>query len=132
MKGVDTNVLVRFLIRDDERQAQIALEAIAKAVETGEALAISLLVLLETEWVLRSVYRFEKRSVIDVFTSLLESRDVRIESEEALEEALLHYESGGADFADCLFVAQYRTLGCETMLTFDARAGDVPGAERLA
>lgn len=131
MKGIDTNVLARFLVRDDERQAQIARDAVTKAIEAGEPLAISLTVLLETEWVMRSIYRFGKTSVISSFAALLESRDAQIESEEALEEALLHYESGNADFADCLFIAQYRALGCEAMLTFDARAGSVPGAELL-
>jgi predicted nucleic-acid-binding protein len=127
MFGVDTNVLVRFLLRDDQKQAEQAKRAIEDALADGKPVVVSLLTLLETEWVLRSCAALGKKTIISTFRMLLESRDLRIEQEEVLEEALYLYENNSADFADCLMVARYRRLGCSAMLTFDKKAASVPG-----
>ncbi|HEY4115159.1 MAG TPA: type II toxin-antitoxin system VapC family toxin [Rhizomicrobium sp.] len=131
MRGLDTNVLVRFLLRDDPRQAKAAKTAIDQAIAAGEALVVSLLVMLETEWVLRASAGLEKSAVLSVFKQLLESRELAFESERVLEQALYDFENSNADFADCLLVAQYRHLGCATMLTFDIRAARLAGSELL-
>ncbi len=132
MRGLDTNVLVRFLLRDDRRQAKAAKIAIVNALAAGEPLLLSLLTLLETEWVLRARARFDRNSIIRIFRQLLESRDLLFESEAAVEQALYHFEEGKAEFADCLMIAQYQYLGCATMLTFDAGAAKLPGGELLS
>lgn len=132
MRGLDTNVLLRFVLRDDEAQARSAKAAIDHAAADGEPLLVGLLVLLETEWVLRSRARLKKKLVIGVLQQLLETLDLRVESPETLEQALEAYESGPADFADCLINARYQEIGCEAMLTFDARAAKLPGARLLA
>lgn len=127
MVGLDTNVLVRFLLRDDQKQAELALKAIEHALADGEPVVVSLLAILETEWVLRSCASLGKKTVISTFRMLLESRDLRIEQEEVLEEALYNYENNNADFADCFMAARYSRLGCSAMLTFDKKAAGVPG-----
>ncbi|HEY6578663.1 MAG TPA: PIN domain-containing protein [Rhizomicrobium sp.] len=132
MRGLETNVLVRFLLGDDRRQSKAARTVIADALAAGEPLLLSLLTVLETEWVLRARAGLRKNTIVGAFKQLLESRDLVFESEEALEEALYRFEEGSADFADCLMVAQYRQLGCTAMLTFDVRAARVPGGELLA
>ncbi|WP_050988089.1 type II toxin-antitoxin system VapC family toxin [Thiothrix nivea] len=91
--GLDTNVLVRYLLNDDPRQAAIARQRIQQAVAEGEPVRISLLAILETEWVLRSYGKRDKTTVIGVFQALLESRDVEIELEESLEQALHYYKN---------------------------------------
>lgn len=131
MRGLDTNVLVRFLLRDDPRQAKVAKAAIDEALAAGSPLFLSLLVVLETEWVLRACADLEKLAIVRVFKQLLESRDLNFEDEESLEEALYLYEDSKAEFADCLLVARYLRLGCSSMLTFDARAARLPGTELL-
>ena len=127
MLGLDTNVLVRFLVRDDEAQFERARRLIKREVGTGEEILISLLVLLETEWVLRSRYRLHKTAIIEAISALLEATEVRLEDEPAVEEALYIWKDRAADFADCLIGARHRRLGCRATSTFDARAARLPG-----
>ena len=131
MRGLDTNVLVRFLLADDLRQYAAAKAAIAHAARTGEPLVVSLLVILETEWVLRSSVGLGKIDIIDILKKLLEAGDVAFEYEFVIEQALSAFEHGNADFADCLMTAHYQRLGCTSMLTFDAKAAKLAGAELL-
>ena len=132
MRGLDTNVLVRFLLADDRRQFAAAKAAIAHAINAGEPLVVSLLVILETEWVLRSNAGLNKAELLGIFKHLLESGDLTFESEEVIEHALALFENSNADFAECLMMAHYQRLGCRSMLTFDMKASRVPGAELLA
>lgn len=131
MRGLDTNVLVRFLLRDDRNQAARAKAAIDRATTAGEPLLVGLLTLLETEWVLRARAGLGKNEIIGAFKHLLEARELLFESEEAVEQALYHFENSKADFADCLMIAQYQHIGCRTMLTFDTHAARVPGGEMV-
>jgi predicted nucleic-acid-binding protein len=129
MLGLDTNVIVRFLLRDDRRQAAAAQAAIEDEVAKGEPAVVSLVTLAETEWVLRSSARLSKLEVLSIFRRLLETKELLFENEESVEEAIFSYEHSKADFAECLMLAQYRRIGCSAMLTFDARAAKLPGAE---
>ena len=131
MIGIDTNVLVRFLTRDDETQYEQARNLIQSQLDAGEAIFVSLLVVMETEWVLRSRYGLTKPRIIEVLTGLLESRETVFEDESSLEEALFSWRESNADFADCLIVARGRRLGCRKIVSFDAKAARLPGGERL-
>lgn len=131
MIGVDTNVLVRFLVADDERQFEKARRLIRREATRGDPVLIGQLVLLECEWVLRSRYGLAKEAVLGAFSGLLDSTDVRVEDEASVEEALYVWKESGADFADCLIAAKCRSLGCSTTASFDARAARLPGV-RLA
>ena len=131
VRGLDTNVIVRFLLRDDRRQAEAARAAIEEAQASGEPAIVSLVTLAETEWVLRANAKLSKTDVLAIFRQLLEARDLLFESEEVVEEAVFLYENSRADFAECLMLAQYRRMGCTAMLTFDARAAKLPGAELI-
>lgn len=128
MIGIDTNVLIRYLTRDDEPQFEIACKLIQGA---EQPVMLSLLALLEAEWVLRSCYKFAKPDIAAVFTSLLETRETAFEDEQTLEEALHSWKNSHADFADCLIVAKSRRLGCASVATFDTKAGKLPGAVLL-
>ena len=131
MRGLDTNILARHLLRDDRDQT-VAVDALLKrAAAAGELLVVGLLTLMETEWVLRSRAGLDKRRILDAFEQLLEVRDIAFESELVVEQALDWFENGKADFADCLMIAQYQHTGCDTMLTFDAEAAKIPGGELL-
>ncbi len=127
MYGLDTNVLIRYLLRDDPVQAEQARAMIESAVQSGEPVVICLLTMLESEWVLRSCASLDKKAVISTFRMLLETRDIIIEQEETLEEALYLYENNNTDFADCIMAARYARLGCSAMLTFDKKASQLPG-----
>ena len=131
MRGLDTNVLVRYLLRDDRHQSDLARQAIEKALAAGEPMLVGTMALLEAEWVLRSGAGLSKGEIILLFKQLLEARDVVFENEAVVEQALYTFENGNVEFADCLLIAQYQYLGCSSMLTFDIRASKAPGGERL-
>ncbi|HTK80539.1 MAG TPA: type II toxin-antitoxin system VapC family toxin [Rhizomicrobium sp.] len=132
MRGLDTNVLLRFLLADDRRQFVAAKAAIAHAISAGEPLLVSLLAILETEWVLRSSAGLAKTEILRIFKKLLESGDLAFESEVVIEDALVRFEKSNADFAECLMMAHYQHLGCSAMLTFDVKASKMPGVELLS
>jgi predicted nucleic-acid-binding protein len=131
VQGLDANVLVRFLLKDDVRQARTAKAEIDRANKIGAPLLVSLLTALEIEWVLRSRADLAKVEVIRTFRLLLETRELQFDDEGSLEWALLVYEEGKADFAECLMMTHYRKLGCSIMLTFDAAARTLPGCSLL-
>lgn len=126
MLGIDTNVLVRFLVRDDEAQFEKARRLIKREVSAEEEVLISLLVLLETEWVLRSRYGLHKTEIMAAISGLLDATELALEDEPAVEEALYTWKDSAADFADCLIGAHHRRLGCRATATFDARAVKLP------
>jgi predicted nucleic-acid-binding protein len=127
MLGLDTNVLVRFLVRDHEAQFERARRLIKREVGAQEKVLISLLVLLETEWVLRSRYGLQKNQIADTISGLLDATELELEDEPSIEEALYLWKDSAADFADCLIGAHHRRLGCRATATFDARAVKLPG-----
>jgi len=127
MLGIDTNVLVRFLVRDDETQFEKARRLIKREADAGRNVLISLLVLLEAEWVLRSRYKLSKAEIVSVVAGLLDATDVRFEDEPSVEQALFFWKDSTADFADCLIGAHNRMLGCRATATFDARAVKLAG-----
>jgi predicted nucleic-acid-binding protein len=131
MLGIDTNILVRFLVADEERQFERARRLIRNEATRGEPVLINRLVLLECEGVLRSRYGLAKEAILGAFSGLLDSTEVQVEDEASVEEALYVWKDSGADFADCLIAAKYRALGCASTISFDARAAKLPGS-RLA
>jgi predicted nucleic-acid-binding protein len=127
MLGLDTNVLIRYLTRDDKSQYEKARRLIDREVAKGEPVLVSLLVLLETEWVLRSRYELAKADIVTVFSALLDTADLAFEDEPSVENAVYSWKDSAADFADCLIEARNRRLGCRGTATFDGRALKLPG-----
>jgi predicted nucleic-acid-binding protein len=127
MLGLDTNVLVRFLVRDQEAQFERARRLIKREVGAQEKVLVSLMVLLETEWVLRSRYGLPKVQIIDAISGLLDATELEVEDEPAVEEALYLWKDSAAEFADCLIGTHHRRLGCRATATFDAKAVKLTG-----
>jgi predicted nucleic-acid-binding protein len=127
MIGVDTNVLVRFLVRDDEAQFERVRRLIKREASSGETVMISLIVLLETEWVLRSRYGLSKSEIAGAFSGLLDSVELFFEDEGSIEQALYMWRDSAAQFADCLIGARYWALECRATESFDTKALRLPG-----
>ena len=129
MAGLDTNVLVRWLVADDAAQTRRARQVFEAAARQGLPLFVPVTVALELEWVLRSRYRLGKASVLQAFTALLETRELAFQAEEALERALHAWRQGGADFADCLHAGVCAAAGHAPLLSFDEKAARLAGIE---
>jgi predicted nucleic-acid-binding protein len=109
--AVDTNIVVRVLTRDDVEQAPRA----RALLESGSAF-VPKSVVLETEWVLRSIYRFERPAILDGITRLLGLPGVEIEDRPLVARALDWYRHG-LDFADALHLAS--SGRADAFATFD-------------
>lgn len=127
MLGIDTNVIVRFLVRDDDAQFEKARKLIKREVAAGRRVFFTQLVLLEMEWVLRSRYGLQKNRIIEVISGLLDATDVQFEDEASVEEAIFVWKDSSAGFSDCLIGARNRRLGCRATATFDIKASKLPG-----
>ena len=123
MRAIDTNVVVRYLTGDDPVQSPKA-----RAVIDAGPVYASTTVLLESEWVLRSVYGFAATEVARALREFAGLPGVSVENPSLLAEAL-HRAERGMDFADALHLGA--AAQCEAMLTFDRRfiemATDGPG-----
>jgi predicted nucleic-acid-binding protein len=131
MAALDTNVLVRYLVQDDEEQLAAAKKLIRAALRAGETLYIPITVMLELEWVLRSGFGFNKEQVSTTIASLLATVELTFESELAIEIALALYNKHSADFADCVHIALSHVAGEHPLWTFDRAASKVKGAKLL-
>ena len=127
MASVDTNVLVRLLIEDDEDQARQA----AAFLRTSGRVFISQIVLVEATWVLASVYGLTREQIGHTLELLLAAEPFNVERPELAAEALRLYRESSADFSDCLILASARASNELPLATFDAAAGRLPGARRL-
>lgn len=132
MPALDTNVLVRYVVQDDEGQLAVAKRLIRKCVREGQTLFVPVTVTLELEWVLRSSFEYSRDETTEILSALFSAAELTFESERALEVALHLYRNGSADFADCLHIALAAQAGELPMWTFDKRAGKVAGAQTLA
>ena len=119
MIALDTNVLVRFLVEDDEAQSRRASRLIENARKRDETLFISDIVMCETVWVLSMSYRFSRSEIAGVLGDLLRGRGVVFSSSDSLARALQAYVAGKGDFADYLIREHARAAGADTVATFD-------------
>ena len=127
MLGIDTNVLVRLIVSEDAAQTRQARRLVAETLARDVGILVSLLVLMETEWVLRSRYGLKKGVVLDAMRQLLASRELSFEDESAVEEALYYWKDTPCGFVDCLVAAHNRRLRCRATATFDIKAHRIPG-----
>ena len=122
---------MRLLIEDDREQTRRARSLVTRTAAGDEAVLVSLLVLLETEWVLRSRYDLSRATILGLFRSLLEAEVLSIEDESAVEEALFNWSESACGFSDCLIAARNRQLGCRATATFDVKAARLPGMRSI-
>ena len=120
MIALDTNALLRFMLRDDEVHYEIIAPHIIKA-EPNSCL-ITLLVCMEADWVLESCYGCNKSQRIEFFNTIISVKQFSFEAVDALKRAILNFQQGNADFSDNLIYAHAITVGVSRMLTFDKNA----------
>lgn len=131
MAGLDTNILVRWLVDDDVRQSQRVGALLRSAAQRQEVLFVPVTVVLELEWVLRSRYELQKADILHAMNALLETRELEFQAEPAVERALHSYRLGSADFADCLHAGICAAAGQAPMYTFDTKAAKLAETKLL-
>ena len=122
MIGLDTNVLVRYIVQDDPEQAEAAERLIESRCTAQSPGYVGVPVLVELVWVLTAAYRYDRPVVASVIRQLLRTAELQVEHRETAWSALREFEAGGADFADCLIGHRNRARGCDRTYTFDRGA----------
>ncbi len=131
MIGIDTNILVRYLIQDDLAQSKIASNFIEQADSEGESLFINTIVLCEIVWVLERAYHVRKHDLCETIETLLAIRNLDFEDKDVIRAALAKFRSERAGFADYLILEKNRSAGCALTITFDTAAASSPGFKLL-
>lgn len=126
MRAIDTNVLVRLITRDDEKQVASA-EAFV-----GKGVWVSHLVLAETTWVLSAAYDLGHRDIATAVEMLLNHQQMTLQDADVVEAALVQYRQKPAlGFSDCLVLEIARKAGHLPLGTFDQSFSKLEGVERL-
>lgn len=122
MKGLDTNVLVRFLVGDDTEQAEKVYLVFKQTETENKQLLVPLVVVLELLWVLESVYAIPREEILDSLGDLSLMPIMKFEQLSVLQEFLRVAPGNNVDLSDLLIGCSAKGQGCETVLTFDRKA----------
>ncbi|NQU38990.1 MAG: type II toxin-antitoxin system VapC family toxin [Lentisphaerae bacterium] len=125
MIGLDTNVLIRYIVRDDDRQAKVATKLIESSCTADDPGFVNLVVLCEISWVLGRGYQYDRQTVAAVIRGLLTSVELEVEASETVWRALRAFEQGKADFADAFIGAHNRAQHVSPTYTFDRKASNL-------
>jgi predicted nucleic-acid-binding protein len=127
--GLNTNVVLRYLLQDDPEQSRQANEIFAGRVSEQKPGYLSLVCVLELVWVLRSFLRQSSVEIAAHLEHLLAADSLVIQNEQQVFEAAFALKRGTGEFEDALIGAMNAWAGCEKTLTFDRRAGRLAGFE---
>jgi len=122
MKGIDTNVLARYLVGDEPRQTARAARFIERECSQETPGYINRIVLCELVCVLSGAYEYSREQIADVLKLLMRTAELRVEDHDAAWNAIKDYERGLCDFPDSYLALTNRRAGCESTVTFDRRA----------
>lgn len=126
MIGLDTNVIVRYVMQDEAKQSQKAARLI-EALSVEAPGFVPLVTVVEFAWVLASCYDLKREQVAEAIDGLLRTKEFVVDRTEQITQALRVYKSGAADFADCLIVRGAAAAGCDKTMTFDVSAAKSAG-----
>ena len=123
MKALDTNILVRFLTKDDGAQAERVYRLFKTAEENKEVFFVPVLVVLELLWVLESAYDISQQDILDAFDELLLLPVLEFDAQDAVRACIADARRSKCDLSD-LLIAHYAVLSGESdqVLTFDRKA----------
>lgn len=121
MVGLDTNVLVRYIMQDDPAQSAKA-TALIESLDADAPGYVTVVSVVELYWVLTSCYERSNEDFQQVMQVLLQTRQMVVEAADQVQRALRVFAHGKADFADCLIERAAAAAGCERTMTFDVKA----------
>ncbi|MHB1273861.1 MAG: PIN domain-containing protein [Rhodanobacter sp.] len=126
MIGLDTNVLVRYIMQDDAAQSTMA-TALLDALTVDAPGWIAIVSVTELVWVLGACYGLDRAQLTDALEALLRTKELMVERAETVWKAVRVYRDSRADFADCLIACCAASAGCEHTMTFDRGAAKHAG-----
>jgi len=121
MIGLDTNVLVRYIMQDDAKQSPLA-NRLIESLSASVPGFVPLVSVVELAWVLSSAYELDRLQLVQAFEALLRTHEIVVEQAETVWKALRVFQNGSADFADCLIERSAAAAGCERTMSFDRGA----------
>jgi predicted nucleic-acid-binding protein len=119
--GLDTNVLVRYIMQDDIKQSSLATRIVESLTAESPGF-VPLVTIVELAWVLSSAYDLSRGQLIEAFEALLRTRELVVERAETVWKGLRLLQRAGGDFADCLIACSAQAAGCVKTMTFDRGA----------
>ena len=129
MKGVDTNLLIRYLTYDDPVQSPKAAAWIERHVTENSPGYVNLVTIAEVVWVLRSVYDLTAVEIAAIVERILQIESLVIQNQQQVHFAMYQLKAGSGSFADALIGAVNQWAGCESTLTFDKKSLRLGGFE---
>lgn len=130
MIGIDSNVLVRLIARDDAAQTAHADRILDAAGEEG--LVVGLIVLAELAWVLRRAFHYEPPAILDAVQYVLDGREFHVERRSLAQAALSRARAAGCGYADAVIELIHLEAGADVTLTFDIKAKRLPTMQDAA
>jgi predicted nucleic-acid-binding protein len=131
MIGLDTNVLVRYIMQDDVKQSPLATRLIESRSAESRGF-VPLVAVVELFWVMSSAYELDRDQLVEVLEGLLRTKELVIERAEIVWKALRMFQTANVDFADCLVERSAAAIGCEKTMTFDRGAAKGAGMTLVA
>ena len=128
MISLDTNVLIRYLTRDNPEQAEAA-RALLQGLTTNGPGFICREVVIEVVWVLERSYRFRRERIANIVVELVATDTLVIEDDNDVAQAAAAYREGSADFSDLMILAAANRVGAQPLYTFDRRFARLDGTE---
>ena len=121
MIGLDTSVLVRYIMQDDAKQAALATKLVDSLTPQVPGF-VPMVAMVELVWVLSGAFGLQRAQIAEAVEALLRSKEMVVERAETVWQALRLFRAGSADFADGLIERSAAAAGCERTMTFDRAA----------
>jgi predicted nucleic-acid-binding protein len=129
--GIDTNVLMRLLVRDHDGQVKAAERFVNAHCSSDDPGYVSRIVIAEIAWVLKDIYDYDRAQIAGAVRGILNVSQFEIDSADEVHAAVADYERSSAGFTDCLVARLNASAGCEYTVTFDRKAAKLDGFELL-
>ncbi len=130
MIALDTNVLVRYLVRDDEQQAESA-RALLESLTSERPGYACREVVVELVWVLERAYGVSRARIATILQELVATQSLVVEAADDVARAAIRYQEGGPGFSDLMILAAAHRAGARPLYTFDRQAARMEGVELL-
>ena len=121
MIGLDTNVLVRYIMQDDAKQSPKATRIVESLGGVGSGY-VTIVAIVELVWVLSASFELTRSQIAQALDGIIRTKQFKIENADQVMRALRVFKLGKSDFSDCLIERSAESAGCEKTITFDVNA----------